>query len=108
MVSRSAVADPCLEEVIQALEKYKADHPQARVDAYRYNPASIRIRVIDPDFGGKSLADRDEAVWKFLEELPEGVMGHVSLVLPLTPSETNESLANLDFEKTLAARISSI
>lgn len=106
MVTRSTASDACLDEVNQALEKYKAVHPQACADAYRYNSASIRIRVIDPDFGGKSLADRDDAVWEYLEKLPEDVLGHVSLVLPLTPSESSESPANLEFDKSLAAKVS--
>src|SRR5262245_37689959 len=36
------------------------------VDAYRYNSASIRVRVVDPRFKGKSNAARDKMVDRLL------------------------------------------
>lgn len=40
-----------------------------QVDAYRYNSASIRVRVIDQKFEGKSLNERDEMIEPFLDRL---------------------------------------
>jgi len=36
-------------------------------DAYRYNSASIRVRVIDDRFKGKSIEERDAMVEPLLE-----------------------------------------
>ena len=42
-------------------------------DAYRYNSASIRVRVIDHRFEGKSTEERDAMVEPILEKLPEAI-----------------------------------
>ena len=39
-------------------------------DAYRYNSASIRVRVIDPRFDGLSREKRDVMVEEYLDQLP--------------------------------------
>ncbi len=44
--------DAASREVQEVLSEYKQDHPRAIIDVYRYNPVSIRIRVIDVDFAG--------------------------------------------------------
>lgn len=36
--------------------------PAARVDVYRQNSASIRVRIIDGNFTGQSRIDREEKV----------------------------------------------
>jgi hypothetical protein len=79
-------------------DRYKAHHPRAKIKAYRYNPASVRVRILDPDFADKLLFQREEEVWKILKTLPEHVLGDVSMVLLLTPEESRESLANVEFE----------
>lgn len=85
--------------VIKALEqKYSSDHPRARVQAYRYNPASIRVRIIDPDFKGMNKSERFEAVNPIIEGLPEEVQSDVMLLVLLTPQECKESMANQEFE----------
>ncbi len=42
-----------------------------RVDGYRYNSASIRLRAIDPRFDGLPLEERYALVEPVLEQLPE-------------------------------------
>lgn len=73
-----------------------------RSDAYRYNSASIRVRVIDPKFEGKSAEDRDAMVEPLLAKLPAETQGDIMTLLTLTPDETATSrrkeLANLEFE----------
>ncbi len=32
---------------------------------------AIRVRIIDPDFRGVSRAERHEAIWRVLEDLPD-------------------------------------
>ena len=74
-----------------------------RSDAYRYNSASIRVRVIDPRFEGKSTEERDAMVETLLEQLPEQTQADIMNLLTLAPSETSSSfkrmLANDEFEE---------
>lgn len=58
-----------------------------QVDAYRYNPASIRVRVTDPRFEGLSPEKRDELVEPHLEQLPERTQADIMSLYTLAPSE---------------------
>jgi|HubBroStandDraft_1064217.scaffolds.fasta_scaffold301029_3 stress-induced morphogen len=72
-------------------------------DAYRYNSASIRVRVVDRRFKGKSVAKRDDMVEPLLAKLPAKIQGDIMNLLTLYPRETEDSLrarvANLEFEE---------
>lgn len=98
-VSRTK-SDPQVKQILAALERaYQPMHPQARIDAYRYNSACILVRIIDGDFSGKSVSERDEPVWEMLQKhLPEKVFCEISLLLLLTPKETQTSVMNWEFE----------
>jgi hypothetical protein len=71
-------------------------------DAYRFNSASIRVRVIDPRFDGLSTEERDAMVEPLLEQLSEGIQADIMNLITLSPSETagfsRQSLMNLEFE----------
>lgn len=76
-----------------------------KVDAYRYNPASIRVRVIDPRFEGLSTEQRDAMVEPHLEHLPERTQADIMSLLTFAPSELQQSpktfrgfLQNVEFE----------
>lgn len=84
--------------IVDVLGKYKVLHPKARIDAYRRYAHSIRIRIIDPDFSGINRADRHNAVWRFLKEMPDDVVGQISLLVLVTPKESKVSGTNLEFE----------
>jgi stress-induced morphogen len=90
--------DDTLDQVLRALGPYESQHPKADVEVYRQNSASIRVRIVDPDFSGISRADRHDAVWRFLERLPEEAQSQISLLLLLTPEETKLSFANVEFD----------
>jgi hypothetical protein len=68
------------------------------VKAYRYNSASIRVRVVDPCFDGLDPARREAKVLKLLKQLPEDVQSDITMLLLLTPDEMSGSLLNLEFE----------
>lgn len=70
-----------------------------KTDAYRYNPASIRVRVVDKKFKGKSIPEREDRVLPLIRQLPEDIQADIMVLLMLTPDETAESLMNLEFEK---------
>jgi stress-induced morphogen len=71
-------------------------------DAYRYNSASLRVRIVDPQFAGKSTEKRARMVEKYLEELPEETQADIMNLLTMTPDELTPSSrkfhANLEFE----------
>ncbi len=76
-----------------------------RADAYRYNTASIRVRVVDPRFEGLKITRRDQLVEKVLDELPDETQRDIITLITLSPSEmTNtsvyhrQSLSNQEFE----------
>ena len=58
-----------------------------KVDAYRYNSAAIRVRVIDPRFEGLSDAKRDALVEKHLKTLPERTQADIISLFTFAPSE---------------------
>lgn len=91
--------------VLSALEPYQHSHPRAKIDVYRQSKFSIRVRVIDPDFAGKPLSERDDPLWKLLGTLSDDVKFDISLLLLLTPDEANSSLANFDFENPMPSRV---
>lgn len=76
-----------------------------QADSYRYNSASIRIRVVDPKFEGKSREERDSMVEPFLDQLPEDTQKDVVTLFTFAPSEIErtattlrEHLLNTEFE----------
>lgn len=76
-----------------------------QVDAYRYNSASIRLRVIDKRFEGLSLARRDGMVEPFIAQLPEKTQGDIITLCTFAPKElrpksgiSRQLLQNSEFE----------
>jgi len=94
-------SDSSIEQVARALSRYELLHREAQIEVYRQNSESIRVRIIDPDFAETSRADRHEIVWRFFEDLPERVQSQVSLLIALTPEETDSSLANFEFDNPI-------
>lgn len=74
----------------------RADFPQS--DAYEFNSASIRVRVVDEKFRGKSPEQRDGTVEVLLKKLPKAIQAKIINLLTLAPDECAESLRNHEFE----------
>ena len=90
--------DPAIDSIIGALAPFGATRPLARLDIYRQNVVSIRVRIIDPGFAGETKSQRSVRVWHYLEGLPEEIAGDISTMLLLTPTEVARSFANVEFE----------
>ena len=58
-----------------------------QTDAYRYNSASIRVRVIDPRFEGMPREKRDAMVEQCLDRLPPETQSDIVFLFTLAPSE---------------------
>lgn len=91
-------SDDTIQQIIAGLEQYAQAHKKARIDIYRQNSVSVRIRVIDPDFKKLSKIERHKRIWEYLSQLPEDVQGDISMVVLLTPEETKKSLGNFEFD----------
>ena len=97
--------DPVLRQIVDALAEYDKAHPKAAIEAYRQNSVSVRIRIVNPEFAGKSRAHREEDVWAALDELPEDAAAEISLLLLLTPSEAKQSFANAEFDDPIPSKL---
>lgn len=90
--------DEIIDQMIKVLEAHQADHPKARIELYRYNRFSARIRIIDADFADQTRAERSKAVWKYLGALDDEAQADISSLILLAPDETGISLMNLEFD----------
>ena len=83
-----------------------------RADAYRFNSASIRVRVIDERFEGLPVAEREDLVMPVLETLPPETYGDILMLLTIAPGELidaepealSRSLINHEFETPAISR----
>ncbi len=76
-----------------------------QVDAYRYNSASIRLRVIDPRFEGMKREQRDDLVEREIDKLPPETQRDIVTLFTFAPSELvqtstalRERFLNLEFD----------
>lgn len=98
-------SDEVLDVIAGALGTYRVDHPRSEVKIYRQNSMSVRLRIIDPDFQGTNRAERSQAVWKYLDLLPDEAVADISTVLLLTPEETKNSFANMEFDEPIPSKL---
>jgi stress-induced morphogen len=96
--------DRYINQIKRALRGYEAAHPSAQIVLYRENSASVSIRVIDPDFADMDRVDRHDLVWTVLEKLDQKVLGHITILLPLTPDEASNSLLSKTFDDVARPR----
>lgn len=76
-----------------------------RVDAYRYNSASLRVRVIDKRFESMPRDERDQIVEPVIDKLPPSTQSDIVSLVLLAPSEFDqpsdtfrEFMLNTEFE----------
>jgi len=98
-------SDEVIDRIIEALRAYEADHPNARIDLYRQNSVSVRVRIIDPDLTGQSKIERSKEAWKYLNSLPDDIQSDISALILLTPEETGMSFANFEFEDPIPSSL---
>src|SRR5438045_2706506 len=90
--------DKSAQAVIDLLRaEYGSKHPRAKIEAYRYNPASVRVRIIDPDFKGIDPIDREELVWPIIDRLPDGIISDITALVLITPTERMRTPMSLEF-----------
>ena len=89
--------DEAVEQVAAALEAYEQANAGSECFVYRYNPASIRIKIVDSTFHGQSKGKRHDYALRFLSRLPEDVLAQISVLLCLEPGES--ALLDLEFHE---------
>jgi hypothetical protein len=97
--------DEVIDQIVAALGRYEADHPHARIDVYRQNPVSVRVRIVDPDFAGQGRPQRNDYAWSYLDALPDETLSDISTMLLLTPDETARSFANVEFDHPVQSNL---
>ncbi|WP_089718583.1 hypothetical protein [Candidatus Entotheonella palauensis] len=105
MITIRGKSDDRLQGVADVLVKYKEQHHNADIAVYRHNSVSVRIRIVDPDFDGINKADRHDIVWDFVKTLPEDQQSEIGLLLLFTPSETEMSFANDEFDNPIPSQL---
>lgn len=98
-------SDKIIDDIVQALKAYQTANKKAKIDVYRQNPVSVRIRIVDPAFQSLDKPTRHSQVWRYLEQLPEDVQGDISMLLLLAPQEVKTSFANLEFEDPITSSL---
>jgi hypothetical protein len=63
----------------------------ARVDSYRYNSASIRVRVVDQQFEGMPRDERERRVEEEIAKLPENTQRDIVTIFCFAPSELQQT-----------------
>ena len=94
--------DEVIDAFAEVLSDYEQRHPRAKIECYRSDAASIRVRIIDPDFEDVDRVQRHEDVWRWLEKLPEPVQFHLTWLILLTPKEAATSYSNHEFDNPLS------
>ena len=98
---------------IASSKRFERSRPttrNARIDLYRQNSVSVRVRIIDPDFAGRSKIDRSKEVWKYLNSLSDEIQSDLGALILLTTEETRKSIksiANLEFEDPIPSSLGS-
>jgi hypothetical protein len=95
MVKILRQSDAAVEQIAAALGEFEKSHERAECMVYRYNPASIRIRIVDSIFSGRCKSERHDYAMRYLRGLPDDVLSEISILLCLEPGE--RSLLDLEF-----------
>jgi stress-induced morphogen len=92
------------------IEKLLSEHfpdcpPEYPPQAYRYNSASIRLRVVSPRFSGLNRVEREKIVFPILRTLPEDTWLDITVALLLAPEDVAKSPMNREFESPTPSRL---
>jgi stress-induced morphogen len=99
MIALKDKITPETARIVRLLKTHFPHHPTAYPPAaYRYNSASIRVRVVDDSFTGLALPDREEKVLPLFRKLPRETRSDITILLLLAPEEVEESWMNREFE----------
>lgn len=92
--------DKDMTQIMDTLRKeYLPKHPKAKIEAIRYYPELIWIRVISPEFAKMDITKRSGDVWKILaENFPAETLNGIGALFCLAPKEMTRSAMSLEFD----------
>jgi hypothetical protein len=103
MTKKNQKTDYAVDQLAAALANYEESHPGSECFVRRYNPASIRVKIVDPVFHGWNKGKRHDYAVRYLRCLPEDVLSQISILLCLEPGET--SLLDMEFQDPSRSRL---
>jgi len=103
MVKILQKTDYAVDQVAAVLREFEKSHEGSECVVYRYNPASIRVKIVDSVFHGRSKGERHDYAMRFLCHLPEDVLTQISILLCLEPGES--SLLDSEFHDPTRSRL---
>lgn len=95
--------DATVEQIAAALGEFDKAHEDAECIVYRYNPSSIRIRIVASIFSGRSKSERHDYAMRYLRGLPDDAVSEISILLCLEPGE--RSLVDLEFQDPTVSQL---
>src|SRR6266481_5948747 len=99
MANRKKRTDAHVEQILELLRReYLPAHPEAKIDAYRYNEACIQIRILDRRYAGMKMQKRWDQLWKLFQSLPEATQSNVGLMFLMTPNEAANRYRHMNWE----------
>ena len=96
--------DEAVDAIAGALDKYAAEHPEARTEVFRLDWTTVWIRVVDPDLAAVDDFGRVSFVWKYIRELPDPIPGHIGRTVPVLPEQVDTHVTSMLFDDALAGR----
>jgi hypothetical protein len=105
-MAKRTVKDAATKQIERALaEQYLPNHPRASLTVYRYNSASIRVRVVDPDFEGQDLVERETEIFPIIRKLPDDLQDQITMLFLVTPHESERSTLSAEFDHPTPSRL---
>lgn len=96
--------DKTTDSFAATLEAYAANHLSADIQVYRHSPVAVRVRVVDPDFHGKTRTERHREVWPLLYKLDQDTLEELGKLLLIAPEQQEFSMVNREFQAGLYAK----
>ena len=90
--------DQVIEQIIEVLQAYEVEHPDAQIQLYRQNSVSVRVRIVSSSFASQNRIERHDQVWEHLKPLSHETQSDISSLILLTPAELRTSLASMEFD----------
>ncbi len=100
MIAPKLIADSQVSAILELLRaEFGKTHPDANIEAYRFDRESIRIRIIDPGLSKILLTRRTKPIWNLLRKsLPKSIRRQIDFLILLTPTEAKRSAMSHEFD----------
>lgn len=98
-VTRKTQSDDYVDKLKSILDEYEQAYPGLKAEVYRYNPASIRIRVVGDLYAGMPKSSRHDHAYDFISQRSESdLLDEISMLLLLPESEKKNNFTSHEFD----------